>query len=260
VRLPERVRSAGAALVGRVPVPVLGGPNAGRLWTLSSAGRGYVTGRFEPARIGSILALLRPGDCLWDAGAHKGYVSLAAARRVGPAGQVYAIEPARDNLRALRRHIAWNRPGNVEVCDFALSDSPGEASFGGSGSSITYRLGGGSDGVRVETIAGLVERGEMRRPSVLKIDVEGAEAAVLAGAGGELERVALLFVAIHDRAAYDGCREVLDGAGFRVVEGRKMRRFTEAGEPWSGDADLVAWRDERGLEVGDVRAQPAYRE
>lgn len=256
-RLPRPVRSAGARLIGWVPLPILTGPNAGRLWTLASAGRGYVTGRFERERLASMMALLRSGDRLWDVGAHKGFVALAAARRVGAGGHVLALEPAPANQVFLRRHIGWNR-ARVEVMPVALSDAPGESTFGGTGSSIAYRLGQGDQTVRVRTVAEIIDGEGRPPPTVLKLDVEGDEAAVLEGAGGHLERVELLFVAVHGRGAYDACREILDRSGFRCLESRDLRQSLRPGESWRGDPDLVAWRAERGLDTASVATLPAY--
>lgn len=257
MRLPYPVRAAGAALVGALPLPILAGPNAGRLWSLASAGRGFVTGRFERDRMASILGLLEPGDTVWDIGAHKGYVTLAAARRIGTGGAVVACEPSPDNLRLLRRHIAWNRVRHAVVVDAALSRSDGEARFGGVGSSITYRLGRGDRTVRVRRLDGLVAEG-LPAPTVAKIDVEGEEAAVLEGMGERLGGCRVLFVAVHHMEAYRGTRRVLDAAGFQVVESARMRRFTESGEPWAGDADLVAIAPGAPGLVARARSLPLY--
>lgn len=258
MRLPYAVRAAGAAILGAVPVPVVAGPNAGRVWTLASGGRGFLTGRFERDRVASIVALLRPGDVLWDIGAHKGYVALAAARRIGATGRVIACEPSRRNLAALRRHVRWNRASNVTIVEAGLSRADGEARFGGSGSSITYRLGKGDEIVRVRRLDRLVAEG-LPAPTAAKIDVEGEEAAVLEGMGAHLGGCRVLFVAVHDAAAHAATRRLLDARGFTVVEGRKMRRFTEGGEPWAGDADLVAVASGPGVDAERVRALEGYR-
>lgn len=258
MRLPYQIRAGGAALVGAVPVPVLHGPNAGRLWSLASGGRGFITGAFERDRVDSIVALLEPGDMVWDIGAHKGYVTLAAARRVGREGAVIACEPSRRNLSLLRKHVGWNRASNVTVVDTALSDHEGEAKFGGTGSSITYRLGRGDETVRVRRLDALVAEG-LPAPTVAKIDVEGEEADVLRGMGDHLARLRLAFVAVHHMEAWRATRAALDGAGFDVVESAKMRRFTGGGEPWSGDADLVALAPDSGVAAGVVRELAAYR-
>ena len=258
MRLPYRVRAGGAAVLGALPVPVLRGPNAGRLWSLASGGRGFITGGFERDRVESILALLEPADVVWDIGAHKGYLTLACARRVGPAGAVVACEPSRRNLPLLRRHVRWNRARTVTVVDAALSREEGEARFGGTGSSITYRLGRGDETVRVRRLDALVAEG-LPAPTVAKIDVEGEEAAVLEGMGPHLAGCRALFIAVHHAEAHRETRKVLDGAGFEVIEGTKMRRFTDGGEPWAGDADMVALGPDSGIDAGRVRSLAAYR-
>ncbi len=240
MRLPRAVRAPAAAFIGRIPVPILAGPNRGRLWTLASAGRGYVSGRFEADRLASILRVLDRGLRFWDIGAHKGYVTLAAARRVGVQGAVLAFEPSRENLVYLHRHLRWNRATNVDVLPVAVGGERATASFGGTGSSIAYRLGGGLETVEVRTMAGLVDEGR-RAPDVVKIDVEGAEAEVLRGAGALLRRIPVLFVAVHDRAKHDACRIVLEDAGFRLAASALLRAYL-AGEPWREDPELVAYR------------------
>lgn len=254
MRLPYVVRRLAAELIGAVPVPVLAGPNRGRWWSLASAGRGFVAGRFESDRVETILALLRPGDVVWDIGAHKGYLTLAMARAVGPDGRVVAFEPSSQNLPYLRRHVGWNRVRNVEIVPAALSDEAGEARFGGTGSTITFRLGQGDETVRVRTIGDVLAEGRPP-PTVLKLDVEGAEARVLEGAGDALDDVALVFVAVHDLEAHAGTRRVLERHGFEIVESVRMRRFVAVGR-WGGDADLVAWRPGRGLTRPQVESLP----
>lgn len=256
MRLPYAIRSAAGDVIGRIPVPVLGGPNRGRLWSAASAGRGYVSGGFERERVASMLAVLGPGHRFWDAGAHKGYVTLAAARRVGRRGRVLAFEPSRRNLPFLHRHVAWNGTRNVEVLPVALAAERGEAPFGGNGSSIAYRLGQGDETVEVRTIAGLVADGHPP-PDVLKVDVEGAEADLLRGAGRHLDRVRAVFVALHHREAHDDCRAILEGAGFRLAPSRTLRAYLD-GAPWREDPDLLAYRPGSGLTPETVMTLPGY--
>jgi FkbM family methyltransferase len=253
----------GGRLLGGARLPILAGPNQGLWWSLASSGRGYLTGRFERDRLLSTLALLRPGDRVWDVGAHKGYVALAAARRVagggGPTapGSVVAFEPSWRNFSALRRHVRWSGLGNVEIVPAALGRTTGEAHFGGGGSTLSYRLGHGDERVTVRTVASLLAEGRPP-PTVMKVDVEGAEADVLEGAGEALARLELIFLAVHDRPLYEACLPLLTRAGFQVVESRDMRRFTRGGVEWKGDCDLVAFRPERAIEASDVEDLPYY--
>jgi FkbM family methyltransferase len=255
MRLPGPVRAIGGTLVRHVSVPVKAGPNRGLMWSLASAGRGYRAGRFEPDRVQALLALSRPGDRIWDIGAHKGYVALALARKVGRAGTVLAFEPSRVNLWFLRRHIEWNRIPNVRIVPVAVSDREGEDSFGGGGSSVTYRLGRGHERVRVSTLRSLAKEEGLDPPDVLKIDVEGNEAAVLRGAGDLLSQEMLLFISIHNRGAHAECRSILLQRGYRLYEERALvERAADPSRRWGGDRVLLAVGAHRSVSDAEVRS------
>ncbi len=189
----------------------------------------------------AIIASLRPGDRVWDIGAHKGFVTMAAARTVGPGGSVTAFEPSSINLWFLRRHVAWNRLGNVTVVPVALSDHNGQALFGGKGSSIAFKLGTGDETVELRTIASLIEADGLAPPDVMKIDVEGSEAAVLRGAGEHLTGAKLIFISVHGRSLYDECRAILLDRGFRVEESPALAAcLADPGGRWKEDPELLA--------------------
>lgn len=250
MRLPGFIRHGVAALIGGARVRVRSGPNQGRWWSLASAGRGAVAGTFEAQRVDALLRLIGAGDIVWDIGAHKGYVTLAIARRVGPDGRVYAFEPSPVNLRYLRRHVAWNGADNVEIVPAAVGDADGTARFGGSGSSITYRLGQGDDTVVVHRVTTLLAQG-LAAPTVLKLDVEGGEGAALRGAGAALRDVDLVLVAVHSRAMYDECRSLLEQMGFAVYRSASMRAMMERlPGSWSADPDLLAVAPARHVDGG----------
>lgn len=239
---------------------IRGGPNAGHRWSLVSSGRGYVSGRFEADRVAAILALLRPGDRFWDIGAHKGYVSLAAARAIGPTGQVLALEPAAANRELLRRHIRWNRVENVRVIPVAVHDECGRARFVGSGSSITFRLGRGEEMVPTRTIRSLIETDGLPAPDVLKIDTEGNEARILAGGVEYLSPHMLIWLSIHGRALYDECSALLRSRGFRLFESASMSAaLGKAAGDWGGDKELLAVGRERPVAESELRALRLFR-
>ncbi|HUF76242.1 MAG TPA: FkbM family methyltransferase [Longimicrobiales bacterium] len=219
---------------------IRGGPNRGKRWSVVALGRGYGSGSFGRDRLAVLAAVTRPGDVFWDIGAHKGFVTLAAASMVGPAGRVVAVEPSATNLRFLRRHLAWNGVRNVSVLPLALSDAVGEAAFGGPGSSIAFRLGEGHEKVDVTTVERLVSHGDLPRPHVLKIDVEGAEAAVLRGMGPLLQGDQALLISTHGRQLYEQCRRILLQRGFRVYDSWQIAHRIETGAPWTSDHDLLA--------------------
>ena len=97
----------------------------------------------------------------------------------GQMGAVYSFEPLPRNLEFLRKHVAMNGLKNCDVVEVAVADFDREMKFESSGAPATAHLSEGGDvAVRVVRLDSLVERGEIRPPSVMKIDVE------LRGGGG----------------------------------------------------------------------------
>src|SRR5207248_8868819 len=83
---------------------------------------------YERATAGVIAAALRPGDVYVDVGAHVGCHTLVAARVVGPAGLVVAVEPNPPSASRLRRNLALNGfEARAQVLEVAASDGPGTA-------------------------------------------------------------------------------------------------------------------------------------
>lgn len=107
------------------------GPFAGiRIEALHTNHLWAAAGLYEPAVAGQLLALLHDaryaGAEVWDVGAHRGLMSLLAARH--GASRVLAIEPAPANLAMLERELAANPvlADRVEVMNAAVSDVDGE--------------------------------------------------------------------------------------------------------------------------------------
>ena len=152
----------------------------------------YVAGSFEPNEFAFLDRLLRPGMTFVDIGANEGLFSLFAARRVGSAGRVVAIEPSSRERRQLERNVGRNRLGNVTIVPHALGSEAGSARL-----HIAAKLHGGhntfgdfvhegasaaaTEEVLVETFDALARRLALGRVDAVKIDVEGAELKVLNG-------------------------------------------------------------------------------
>ena len=237
MRLPEPVKRLTNPLVGRVPVPIMSGPNRGLWWSLASAGSGYMSGRRAARQMQLVASLVGPGDVVWDVGAHHGFVSLCASPRVGPAGEVHAFEPSGRNRWFIARHLDWNEMGNVTVHPYALSSYDGQSCFGGPGTSKTLTLGQGTDVVPVHTGRGVIDRGAARSPTFAKLDVEGAEAEVLCGLIGALRPDCTLLIAVHSRKAYADCTDILASAGFSTVPSGALRQSVEG--TWRSDPDML---------------------
>ena len=149
--------------------------------------------------IGQRLNSLMEKNC-WDIGAHVGYHSMTFSRMLGPATKIIAFEPNPDNLRRFENHLQRNHEfqGKITILPFAISDSVGKASFifsnqlesgMSSGSHLAcadtphshqdYKMFTECE-VVTTTIDTLIETG-FENPSLIKVDVEGSEAAVLRG-------------------------------------------------------------------------------
>ncbi|MEM9146257.1 MAG: FkbM family methyltransferase [Pseudomonadota bacterium] len=116
-----------------------------------------------------------------DAGANAGLYTLAV-RSLGPA-DVLAIEPDAENLRRLEVNLDASGAEDVRVCAAALSDRPGTARLGGAGNRGERALGADGDGgdeVPTLPLLAALEGTGWDRLDALKIDIEGAEAPVLA--------------------------------------------------------------------------------
>lgn len=150
----------------------------------------YVTG----ARVdsGAEAMLVRhldlDGDFV-DAGANIGYYALYAAPCVR---RVWAFEPNPATLPVLRANAA--RAGNVEVVPRALFSRPGRMTLDvGSEAEISHLVTSGETGaVTVEVEVTTVDAFCAAQPGVritgIKIDVEGADFAVLEGARATIAR------------------------------------------------------------------------
>lgn len=159
----------------------------------------------ELAPLGAFLFLLRPSDIVWDVGSSVGLFTVHAA---DIAQRVVAIEPDPATVERLRQNVAVNgQSSRVDCLHLALGNTQGTVSLATDGldgnAPAIADLGRHRQtvSVRLDTADALVAAGTIR-PTVLKIDVEGAEAMALEGAKGILsgpERPRLVFMEVHPR-------------------------------------------------------------
>ncbi|MEQ1755323.1 MAG: FkbM family methyltransferase [Micropepsaceae bacterium] len=127
---------------------------------------------------------LKVGGTFVDVGAGVGLFSLLAARVVGPAGKVIAIEPAPATANALRATVSANSLSNVvRIEEIAAGAERGLGTLSveaicGHGSLIASDT---ATGKVVATVAPLDEILEGIVPDMVMIDVEGWELKVIEG-------------------------------------------------------------------------------
>jgi FkbM family methyltransferase len=183
----------------------------------------YVCGSFEPNEFAFLDRVLTSGMVFVDVGANDGYYTLFAARRVGSSGRVVAAEPSSRERAHLQRNLGRNGLDNVAVVPAAIGAAPGLADLhlahGVHAGHNTLGDFAHDDVVRaslervsVETLDAVVARLGLGRVDFVKIDVEGAEASVIAGASSLLTTMRpLLLIEVNDKAlrAQGHCADTL---------------------------------------------------
>jgi FkbM family methyltransferase len=165
----------------------------------------------------------REDPLILDCGANIG-VTVLHYKRLYPKARVVAFEPDKGICGVLRKNVLENGADNVEVVEAAIWTAAGEHTF----------LSEGADGSR------LVERGEALYESneyavktvrfadylevgtvdFVKLDIEGAESAVLADCAnrlGNIEQMVMEFHLMNDSPqSLVQTLEMLSGAGFSL--------------------------------------------
>ncbi len=125
--------------------------------------------------------LLRRGDTILEIGGHHGKDTVLLSKWVGVEGRVITFEPMPDNVEVISQNVSLNQLGNVEVVPIALGDSVGTANMRRKSNSAVKAQGRGGTVVTMSTVDNYCEEHGLT-PDLLKVDVEGFELSVLAGA------------------------------------------------------------------------------
>jgi FkbM family methyltransferase len=157
----------------------------------------YLFGVWEPNLTAWVRRALRPGDTFIDVGANIGYFTVLAARLVGGRGHVVAVEASPQFTAAARANVALNRCGNVRVVNVAAGEGPGRLAFfqpcrtnrGNTTSVNVDALSPPLFTVASQALPDILTGDELTRARLVKIDVEGAEYAVVQGLVPVLSRM-----------------------------------------------------------------------
>lgn len=137
-----------------------------------------------------LLSLIHPGATVLDIGANFGYYSLIAATKLTETGTVIAFEPNPSAYELLQENITLNHLNNIiqahQIClggvegetDFYLTE---ESSFSGIGATGRAKIKEKIT-IPIYPLDAFLSKLEIPSVDVVKIDVEGYEFAVLAGA------------------------------------------------------------------------------
>jgi len=178
--------------------------------------------RFEPLTTDLLDRLVQPGMTVFDVGASLGRYSLVAARAVGPTGRVEAFEPTAEILRRLRYNARLNGFKQIHGHAVAVHDTTAPVTLYQYQriTEINSIVGAQTDlyddapwtaiEVPAVTLDSFCASQQIAHVDVVKLDVEGAELAVLRGgrqllAGPDAPLLVVeFFPAAMRRAGYEG--------------------------------------------------------
>ncbi len=199
-------------------------------------------GSHQKGALNVLLSLVGPSDVVIDVGAHIGTFAVPLARRLGEQGRLLAIEGHPVTAALLARNVCDNRLdeqvttkhavlGRARGPEMVTVRTPGNSG----GSSFVTGDWGRHEGTPSESLDSvLADLAEVfQRPAAVKIDVEGAELAVLEGAQALIERARPLLLIEVGRSQLqqhgDSVEEMngwFQASGYRtfLISGRRQHR------------------------------------
>ena len=175
-------------------------------------------GEWSESELSLLFQVLKPGGIVLDVGANIGTHTVAFAKHVTPTGAVVAFEPQRLQFQLLCANVALNALVNVKCVNAAASDARGEvlipaidprqaANFG------AIKSEGHAQGERTEAMR--IDDLQLGRCNLIKIDVEGHEPKVLAGARETIKKQRpVLFVENNSEAGSRAVLTALEDLGY----------------------------------------------
>jgi FkbM family methyltransferase len=164
---------------------------------------------------------LRNGDIVIDVGAHIGSYTIRCAKLVGENGKVIAIEPIPENLILLKNNLEFNKLNNVLIEDKAIYNKLSKIKLyynaHPSGASV-FKKSESNDlntiTVEATTLDAIIEKYNLKRIDLLKVDVEGAEVEVLSDKALSITRKIIIEVWPSNLSKIF---EMLKSHGFKII-------------------------------------------
>jgi FkbM family methyltransferase len=157
--------------------------------TPKEAGYYYTLGFYEAGTLDFMKKYINQGDTFVDIGASVGMMTMMAAKLVGNEGRVLAFEPQLTRFTCLNLGVKNNSFDNIKIFKYGLSDRASQQTLFFDGCSPTFIHGNNKDIsdtnceiVDTLTLDSIIKRENIKRVSMIKIDVEGFEERVLRGA------------------------------------------------------------------------------
>jgi FkbM family methyltransferase len=205
-------------------------------------------GYYEKDAILTWEALIPEKGIVLDIGANTGYYSLIAAPKTL---SVYAFEPSKATVEELEKNIRLNNFNTIHIQPFAIGKQAEEGNLylsepgntGMTGLTVPANFSGKTEKVTIKTLDQWAAAQQLTQVDCIKIDVEGAEMDVLAGATRLLQQykpiilieiIAELLAKFNDTPS--GIYQLLSACGYtayEIVSPRLLRRLDKVKEAYS---------------------------
>lgn len=146
---------------------------------------------------------LQEGDTVIDIGAGIGDEAVIFSRLVGESGRVIAIEAHPGIFRCLLKTIAANHLKNVIALNVAISHQEGEVTISDEDNYLSNKISEDQSGIqiRAEMLDNTLKEIGVSNPSLIKMNIEGAERFALLGMRKTLGVAKHIVVSCHDFVA-----------------------------------------------------------
>jgi FkbM family methyltransferase len=215
-------------------------------------------GTWEPDESRVLRNLLRPGDAVIDIGAHIGWYTLLFANRVGESGSVIAFEPAPDNFALLKANVELNAKKSVRAENVALGDRTADVILarGGDNFGDHYVSSRGGKEAREGVVVRCTRLDDAvalpQQIRLIKLDCQGSEPAIIAGAPNALARCTFLATEFWPAGMR---RAGFDARDYAALLASRFEAFHRLGE---GAAETFRPTSELAADAASVKDSADY--
>lgn len=206
------------------------GPAAGYRWRHYHCYQPWMAlGLYEPEVAQLIYHSLKPGDVFYDIGANAGYFTLIAAKAVGSTGKVIAFDPVPKNVETVNEQIKLNKlQDRASIEPLAISNFNGPVELLIPSRNANAHLAdveaphvANSGGTIVDVTCVSLDHyiSQHIRPTLIKMDIEGAEVKALKGATQLLAGLnpPIFLITAHSTALARQVKDILIQSGYKFT-------------------------------------------
>lgn len=212
-------------LAAPVLIPFAGAAHLVCARSMTGATGNFYCGLHEFGDMGFLLHVLRRDELFVDVGANVGTFSVLASSLVG--ARSIAIEPVPTTFESLRLNIAVNHLETlVEPHRVAVGATVGRIQFSVDRDTVNSVVDETYSGKSAEVpVVPLDVLADGKQPTLIKVDVEGFESQVLAGAVRTLQSRSVLAVLLESNS--QSISRTMEDVGFSHVTYSPMTRRVE---------------------------------